>query len=74
MKTNSILKQIREIRDQLYDEADGDLKKLYEMARQKEAAAGRCGAVIIAVPERTAVVREEPSHYGVKPAKPKMDH
>lgn len=64
MKTNPILKEIRETRDRLSAEAGGDLGRLFEMIREREAAAKARGVVFVPVPQRPPVLPEEPASYG----------
>lgn len=47
MKTNPILKEIRETRDQLAKEAGYDLRRLFKMAREIQNAAEARGETII---------------------------
>jgi hypothetical protein len=69
MKTNHILKEIRETRDKLSEEAGGDLRKLFAMIRKQEIASAKRGEVFVKAPPRPVVLREEPVPYRTKPAK-----
>jgi hypothetical protein len=63
MKTNAILKEIRATRDKLADEAGGDMRRLFEIVRERSKAARACGETVIPEPKPCATVREEPEPY-----------
>ena len=68
MKTNPILKELRETRDRLADEAGGDMRELFAMVRKQEAVSAASGGIFIPAPAKSAVLREEPSDYRIKPS------
>ena len=51
MKTNPILDEIRQTREQLFAEAGNDLNRFFEMMREREAAAKARGVVFVPVPQ-----------------------
>ncbi len=71
MLANPIIEEIWKIREDLMSEAGGDLERLFEMVREREAAAKARGVVFVPVPEHSAVLREETGKYVVKPSRPK---
>jgi hypothetical protein len=66
MKTNPILKEIRATRDQLAEQAGGDLRRLFDMVHQQASATRAKGETLIEEPKPCAVLREEPAKYVVK--------
>jgi len=69
MKTNPILKEIRATRDQLAEEAGGDLQRLFDMVHQQACAIRAKGEILIEEPKPCAVVRDDEVRYGAKPNK-----
>jgi hypothetical protein len=55
MKTNPILKEIRQTRDQLAEEAGLDLRRLFSAVRKQEKAAMARGETLIASPSCGAI-------------------
>jgi hypothetical protein len=60
MNANPILKEIRQTRDQLAEEAGMDLKRLFATVAKQENATKAGGETLIPSPSHTAVVRDEP--------------
>ena len=64
MKTNPILAEIRQTRDDLAQETGHDLKRLFDYARKREREAAAHGAKFVSFASDAAtgscVVREDP--------------
>jgi hypothetical protein len=60
MKTNPILREIRETRDQLAEEAGYDLRRLFKMARVIQDAAEARGEIIVRKSAKSVVGRNGP--------------
>jgi hypothetical protein len=67
MKTNPILKEIRDTREKLAVETGMDLRRLFALVKQQEQAARARGEVLIPEPSRVVVVREDKAVYGDTP-------
>jgi hypothetical protein len=73
MKTNPILKEIRQTREKMAAEAGYDPKRLFAMIRERQAAATARGVVFIPEPKPRAAgragVRDDAAPYGGQPDK-----
>jgi hypothetical protein len=67
MNTNPILKEIRETRERLSEEAGGDLRELFSMIRKQEILSAMRGEVFLKAPPKPALLRDEPTKYRTKP-------
>lgn len=63
MKTNPILKEIRQTRDKLADEAGGDMRRLFAIVRERAKAARAHGETVIPEPKPCSVVHEDAAEY-----------